>query len=68
MSIIDDWGPQPEEKNPMKLEKLSPSELSNLAFLFGGVGDGKHICLSSSSEFITSIFYQRDMSSAPSSD
>lgn len=41
MSIIDDWGPQRAEKNPLKLSQLAPSRLSHLAFLFGGVGDGK---------------------------
>ncbi|TCD63140.1 hypothetical protein EIP91_005899 [Steccherinum ochraceum] len=41
MSIVDDWGPGPDEKDSMNLNKLSTEQLSRLAFLFGGVGDGR---------------------------
>ncbi|TCD63142.1 hypothetical protein EIP91_005901 [Steccherinum ochraceum] len=41
MSIIDDWGP--DVPDPMNLKSLPPSHLSNLSFLFGGVGDARHV-------------------------
>ncbi|THH22545.1 hypothetical protein EUX98_g8145, partial [Antrodiella citrinella] len=41
MSIIDDWGP--DDKDPLKIDTLPLSRLSHLAFLFGGVGDARHV-------------------------
>ncbi|TCD63143.1 hypothetical protein EIP91_005902 [Steccherinum ochraceum] len=41
MSIIDDWGPN--DPDPIDLRRLSPSHLSHLSFLFGGVGDARHV-------------------------
>ncbi|KDQ51621.1 hypothetical protein JAAARDRAFT_704064 [Jaapia argillacea MUCL 33604] len=41
MSIIDDWGR--DHPNPLKLEGLDHRTLSNIAFLFGGVGDARHV-------------------------
>ena len=41
MSIVDDWGMDDIDRDPMYIEQLSPSEMSHLAFLFGGVGDGE---------------------------
>ncbi|KAK7453529.1 hypothetical protein VKT23_011809 [Stygiomarasmius scandens] len=43
MSIVDDWGDKPEEKNPMRLSSLSAVQRSRLAFMFGGVGDARHV-------------------------
>lgn len=41
MSIVDDYGPN--FPSPMQLDMLPIDVLSNLAFFFGGVGDGtKH--------------------------
>ena len=50
MSIIQDWGPEEGvDTNPLDLRKMTALRLSRLAFLFGGVGDGKvppyHSCL-----------------------
>ena len=41
LSIVDDYGPY--SVSPLKLDNLSDEMLSNLAFFFGGVGDG--VCL-----------------------
>ena len=42
MSIIQDWGPEEGiDTNPLDLRKMTALRLSHLAFLFGGVGDGK---------------------------
>ncbi|PIL28785.1 hypothetical protein GSI_08829 [Ganoderma sinense ZZ0214-1] len=35
------WGPR--DKYPLDLLKLPESQLSEVAFLFGGVGDGRHV-------------------------
>ncbi|TCD64568.1 hypothetical protein EIP91_003895 [Steccherinum ochraceum] len=43
MSIIDDWGPGDENKDPLDLDQLPSSDLSRLAFFFGGVGDARHV-------------------------
>lgn len=40
MSLLDDWGP--DVKAPIDVKKLSAADLSNIAFLFGGVGDGMY--------------------------
>ncbi|KAJ7498066.1 hypothetical protein B0H11DRAFT_1998531 [Mycena galericulata] len=41
MSLVDDWGPQHDA--PLKLQSMSGTELSRLNFLFGGVGDARHV-------------------------
>ncbi|TFY72532.1 hypothetical protein EVG20_g469 [Dentipellis fragilis] len=41
LSIIHFWDPQ--DKDPMNLKTLSKKNLSELAFLFGGVGDARHV-------------------------
>ena len=41
MSIVDDWGPGEDDQDPLHLDQLSMARLSQLSFLFGGVGDGK---------------------------
>lgn len=41
MSIVDDWGPGEDDQDPLHLDHLSMARLSQLNFLFGGVGDGK---------------------------
>jgi hypothetical protein len=38
LSLFDDWGPR--DPYPLKMDTLSKSRLSELSFLFGGVGDG----------------------------
>ncbi|THU91070.1 hypothetical protein K435DRAFT_968380 [Dendrothele bispora CBS 962.96] len=43
MSIIDNWGPQPAERNPMDLGSLTAAQRSRLAFMFAGVGDARHV-------------------------
>ncbi|TCD63146.1 hypothetical protein EIP91_005905 [Steccherinum ochraceum] len=40
MSIAEDWGQDRSE--PLKIKSFSQQRLSNLSFLFGGVGDGRH--------------------------
>ena len=40
MSIVDDYGPN--FPSPMDSEDISIDVLSNLAFFFGGVGDGEN--------------------------
>ncbi|TFK84364.1 hypothetical protein K466DRAFT_527460 [Polyporus arcularius HHB13444] len=35
------WGPG--QDHPLKIDKLSVDMLSKLAFMFGGVGDGRHV-------------------------
>ncbi|KAF5371689.1 hypothetical protein D9758_003390 [Tetrapyrgos nigripes] len=37
LSIVEDWGPQPEEANPMNLSHLTAEQRAHLAFLFAGV-------------------------------
>ena len=39
MSLMDDWGEG--DQFPFNLNSLSPVKLSQVAFLFGGVGDGQ---------------------------
>ncbi|EPQ56471.1 hypothetical protein GLOTRDRAFT_40012, partial [Gloeophyllum trabeum ATCC 11539] len=41
MSIIDNWGSGFAQ--PIKLNQLTPAQLSNLSFFFGGVGDARHV-------------------------
>ncbi|KAJ7777182.1 hypothetical protein B0H16DRAFT_1360889 [Mycena metata] len=41
MSLIDDWGPG--YKIPVNVQNMSDEEASCLAFLFGGVGDARHV-------------------------
>ncbi|KAI0318122.1 hypothetical protein OF83DRAFT_1117752 [Amylostereum chailletii] len=41
LSIVDDWGPG--DSAPMHLDKYPFELLPNLAFLFGGVGDARHV-------------------------
>lgn len=41
MSILDDWGPDNKDQSPLRIKDMTKQELSNLAFLFGGVGDGQ---------------------------
>jgi hypothetical protein len=41
MSLLDDWGPEAQDQLPLKVKDMTKQELSNMAFLFGGVGDGK---------------------------
>ncbi|KAH8101280.1 hypothetical protein BXZ70DRAFT_935376 [Cristinia sonorae] len=45
LSIVDDWGDRghASSKDPLKISHLPEEELSNLAFLFGGVGDARHV-------------------------
>ncbi|KAF8876826.1 hypothetical protein BD779DRAFT_1695329 [Infundibulicybe gibba] len=45
MSLLDDWGLQPEHKSPVDLSKFSMSELKELSFLLAGVGDGCPTCI-----------------------
>ena len=35
------WGPR--DKYPLDLDTLPPNQLSEVAFLFGGVGDGENV-------------------------
>ena len=50
ISLFDNWGPLifPSEQSPLKLNQLPTSQLSNLSFLLGGVGDGTTVGLSCS--------------------
>jgi len=41
LSVVDDWGP--EDSDPLSLSTMPLSRLSRLGFLFGGVGDARHI-------------------------
>jgi hypothetical protein len=38
MSLIDDWGEN--DPFPLDLGSITSEQLSSIAFLFGGVGDG----------------------------
>lgn len=40
VSLADDWGPV--KRDPIKLRSMSTDQLSQLAFLIAGVGDGRH--------------------------
>ncbi|KAH8101271.1 hypothetical protein BXZ70DRAFT_1007652 [Cristinia sonorae] len=42
MSIVDDWGPDKDDADPIHLKSMSNEELSRLSFLFGGIGDARH--------------------------
>lgn len=39
MSLFKDWGP--DDPHPLMYKQMSTSQLSQIAFLFGGVGDGR---------------------------
>jgi hypothetical protein len=43
MSLTDDWGPEVQHGFPLKVNELSASELGDISFLFGGVGDGSYL-------------------------
>ncbi|KAK0442712.1 uncharacterized protein EV420DRAFT_1752253 [Desarmillaria tabescens] len=43
MSIIDNWGASYTQDVPLSLNQLSPSKISQLSFLFAGVGDARHV-------------------------
>lgn len=47
MSIVHDYGSDQHDPDPYPLviESLSAERLSNLSFLFGGVGDGMFVRL-----------------------
>lgn len=38
MSLFSDWGPDDQHSPPYK--QMSKAQLSQIAFVFGGVGDG----------------------------
>lgn len=40
MSIIHDYGTEEKNPIPLKIQTFSDERLSNISFLFGGVGDG----------------------------
>ncbi|KII91875.1 hypothetical protein PLICRDRAFT_157310 [Plicaturopsis crispa FD-325 SS-3] len=40
MSLMDDWGP--EDPYPLPLNALPVERLSEISFLFGGIGDARH--------------------------
>lgn len=40
MSLFDGWGPDDQDQLPLDMKSLSQDELSEVSFLFGGVGDG----------------------------
>lgn len=40
MSLFDGWGPDDQDQLPFDMKSLSKDELSEVSFLFGGVGDG----------------------------
>lgn len=40
MSIIHDYGTEEKIPIPLKIQTFSAERLSNISFLFGGVGDG----------------------------
>ncbi|KAH9916972.1 uncharacterized protein BXZ73DRAFT_80940 [Epithele typhae] len=42
IDLVDGWGPFAPQ-SPFKLDQLSLGQLSEIAFLFGGVGDGRHV-------------------------
>jgi hypothetical protein len=54
MSLFSDWGP--EAKYPLKIEQLSTAQLSNISFLFGGIGDGSSISYNAE-QFVYDIFF-----------
>ncbi|TFK84369.1 hypothetical protein K466DRAFT_527474 [Polyporus arcularius HHB13444] len=41
IDLTQGWGPH--DPHPLDLDKLPPEMLSELSFLFGGVGDGRHV-------------------------
>lgn len=56
MSLFSDWGP--ESKYPLKIEQLSTDQLSNISFLFGGIGDGSLLSRTMLSSSLTTFFFQ----------
>jgi len=56
MSLFSDWGP--EAKYPLKIEQLSMAQLSNISFLFGGIGDGSLLSRPMLSSSFTTFFFQ----------
>lgn len=42
MSLFDDWGPKDDSPFPLNVKALSKTQLSQVTFLFGGVGDGNN--------------------------
>ncbi|KAI0366579.1 hypothetical protein BV20DRAFT_971757 [Pilatotrama ljubarskyi] len=42
INLMDGWGPNSTDPDPLELHELPEASLSELAFLFGGVGDGRH--------------------------
>ncbi|TBU53623.1 hypothetical protein BD310DRAFT_887493 [Dichomitus squalens] len=41
IDLVHGWGPQ--DAYPLYLDRLPADQLSEVAFLFGGVGDGRHV-------------------------
>ncbi|KAJ7750682.1 hypothetical protein DFH07DRAFT_922529 [Mycena maculata] len=41
LSLFDDWGPR--DPYPLRISTLSKARLSELSFLFGGVGDARNV-------------------------
>lgn len=39
ISLFQGWGP--DDPDPLMYKRMSTSQLSQIAFLFGGVGDGR---------------------------
>ena len=56
MSLFSDWGP--EAKYPLKIEQLSTDQLSNISFLFGGIGDGSLLSRIMLNNSFTTYFFQ----------
>ncbi|KIJ65506.1 hypothetical protein HYDPIDRAFT_130715 [Hydnomerulius pinastri MD-312] len=42
-SLVDGWGPLADKPYPLKLNEIPKTDLSELSFLFGGVGDARHV-------------------------
>ncbi|KAJ7662858.1 hypothetical protein B0H17DRAFT_1257681 [Mycena rosella] len=41
LSLFDDWGPR--DRYPLKINTFSKTRLSELSFLFGGIGDARNL-------------------------
>ena len=62
IDLIRGWGPRNEY--PLNLDKLPEDQLSKVAFLFGGVGDGESTDFCSALLLNLTYMYKAAMSSA----
>lgn len=65
INLVDGWGAR-TEPDVLKLNELPKERLSEVAFLFGGVGDGKRSLYDGLDIPLIAVVYQDDMPLGPS--